>query len=768
MNLSDREKDLIKGHIDRGEPLPPKYRLSLFADAPEVELIWQGKTSEVTSVVLPFQSIEQIDEPRRETREGQQVGGAAGLFAVDAGGRQSGGWSNKLIWGDNKLILSSLKNGPMRRAIEEAGGLKLVYIDPPFDVGADFSLLIDVGEEVLKKEPSLIEELAYRDTWGKGRDSYLQMMFERLSTIRDLLAEDGTIYLHCDYRVYHVLRAVMDGVFGAQHFVNEIIWQGAIGDSSAKNKNYIKSHDNIMVYRRSADAEPRWNDVFQEPLPETLEHYKHVDEAGRRYGRNPTDNPGGGGYRYDLGFGEKMPPNGYRMPIETAKEWLKEGILLVEKGKVPVKKVYFQEAGTRCRDVWADVPSARGAQLVGYATQKPERLLERVVSASSNPGDLVADFFCGSGTTLAVAEKLGRKWIGCDLGRFAIHTTRKRLIGVQRQLKAEGKPYRAFEILNLGKYERQWFVGIDPTLPAAQREAMAAQKEAEYLDLILRAYKGERVLQMPPFHGKKGATLVVVGPIDAPVTQGHVQEIIAHCQASGIKKVDVLGFEFEMGLVPQGQEDAKAKGVSLALKYIPKDVFDKRAVEKGQVKFYDVAFVEVKPIITDATKTKKATLSVKLEEFGVYYEQGGRGVGGKRGGEIEEDLKPGGSRVAVEGGQVVKISKDKKTLAVAREVLTKKWTDWIDYWAVDFDYQSRPEIIRVVEKGKDGAEAEREVATGGFIFENEWQSFRTRKDRTLELTSAPREYERPGKYKVAVKVIDIFGNDTTKVIEVRV
>ena len=127
--------------IERGEPLPPKYRLSLFADAPEVELIWQGKSSEVTTVVLPFQSIEQIDEPRAETGA-QQLG----LFAVDAGsGRQSGGWTNKLIWGDNKLVLSALKNGPLRREIEAAGGLKLIYIDPPFDVGADFSVNIEIG-----------------------------------------------------------------------------------------------------------------------------------------------------------------------------------------------------------------------------------------------------------------------------------------------------------------------------------------------------------------------------------------------------------------------------------------------------------------------------------------------------------------------------------------------------------------------------------------------------------------------------------------------
>ncbi len=764
MNLTDREKDLIKGMIDRGEDLPPKYRLSLFADAPEVELIWQGKTSEVTNVVLPFQSIEQIDEPRKESKKVEQVGGAAGLFSVDAGGRQSGGWSNKLIWGDNKLILSSLKNGPMRRAIEDAGGLKLVYIDPPFDVGSDFSFDIEIGDATLTKESSVVEEMAYRDTWGRGQDSYVAMMYERLRLMRDLLRDDGALYVHCDWRVNSALRVVLDEVFGPAQFRSQIVWRRTTSHSDAAA--YGSVHDTILFFARSDST--HLNEVTQKHDPAYIEsYYRYFDDDGRRFMSGDLTGAGQGPPRK---FGSKsiVPPPGRHWMYDQAgidKALVDNRIFWTRNGVPRLKRFHDDVDGMPACDVWDDVQPLRSwhkDEDTKYATQKPESLLTRIISASSNPGDLVADFFCGSGTTLAVAEKLGRKWIGCDLGRFAIHTTRKRLIGVQRQLKAESKPYRSFEILNLGKYERQWFVGIDPTLPPEQRNAVALQKEHEYLDLILRAYKGERVLQMPPFHGKKGQTLVVVGPIDAPVTQHQVREIIAYCQTNSIKKVDVLGFEFEMGLVPQGQEDAKQKGISLALKYIPKDVFDKRAVEKGQVKFYDVAFVEVKPIQTDATKTKNATIKIKLEEFGVFYEQGGRT------GEIAEDLKPGGSRVTVEAGQVVKISKDKKTQAVTREILTKKWTDWIDYWAVDFDYESRKEIIHITEKDKDGKETEKAVATGGFIFENEWQSFRTRKDRTLELTSAPREYDKGGKYKVAVKVIDIFGNDTTKVIEVRV
>lgn len=227
MSLSDAEKREIKSLIDRGEPLPPRYRLSLFADVPEIELIWQGKSPEVTNVVLPFQTIEHIDEPRKEY--GENVGGGMGLFVMEGeSGRQASGssanWTNKLIWGDNKLVLSSLKNGPLRREIEEAGGLKLVYIDPPFDVGADFSIDIEVGGEILTKEPSVIEELAYRDTWGRGSASFLQMMRPRLVLIRELMADDGAIYVHCDYRSSHLIRSLLDETFQTNNFLNHLIW----------------------------------------------------------------------------------------------------------------------------------------------------------------------------------------------------------------------------------------------------------------------------------------------------------------------------------------------------------------------------------------------------------------------------------------------------------------------------------------------------------------------------------------------------------------
>ena len=218
MKLTDNEKrDIIK-YIEADRPLPDNYRFLLFEEKREVELIWNGKTNEVCNVVLPFQTIEHIDEPRAEKELKLQPG----LFDA-VSGRQLKGWTNKLIWGDNKLILASLKNGPLREEIEKQGGIKLIYIDPPFDVGADFSMDIEIGDNTFTKKPSILEEIAYRDTWGKGADSFISMIYERLVLMKHLLAKDGSIYVHVDWRLNSVLRLVMDEVFGKNNFLNQVV-----------------------------------------------------------------------------------------------------------------------------------------------------------------------------------------------------------------------------------------------------------------------------------------------------------------------------------------------------------------------------------------------------------------------------------------------------------------------------------------------------------------------------------------------------------------
>jgi site-specific DNA-methyltransferase (adenine-specific)/adenine-specific DNA-methyltransferase len=252
-DLTDAEKrDLIK-LIEQGRPLPEKYRFLLFADKREVELVWNGKSREVCTAILPFQTLEHIDEPRKEKRDDEELG-------LDTGGRQVKGWTNKLIWGDNKLILASLKAGALRRQIEDAGGLKLIYIDPPFDVGADFSMDIEIGGETFHKEPNLLEQIAYRDTWGRGADSFIAMIYERLILMRDLMHSDGSIYVHCDPRMNSMIRVCMDEVFGKERLLSEIVWKRTSARSDAVFWGPI--HDTILFYSRGEQY--IWNKVFQE------------------------------------------------------------------------------------------------------------------------------------------------------------------------------------------------------------------------------------------------------------------------------------------------------------------------------------------------------------------------------------------------------------------------------------------------------------------------------------------------------------------------
>jgi len=708
MKLTDNEKRDVVKYLEAGKPLPEKYRFLLFDDDREVELLWNGKTNEVTNAVLPFQVIEQIDEPRSDAKFGNQNS----LF--DTSGRQITGWTNKLIWGDNKLILSSLKNGPLRKEIEAQGGLKLIYIDPPFDVGADFSMDIKIGdgedEESFTKKPSVIEEIAYRDTWGKGADSFIAMIYERLKLMHDLLAEDGSIYVHCDYRVSSHIRLVLDEIFGKDNFINEIIWDKGFRGTESK-RNFQKSHETIFYYVKSERF--IWNQQGQPYKDENLGRYNKIDEFGKKYAlikRVKTD------------------------------------------GTIYYGKTYPKEQGKNINDVIGHVSTMASTdrERLDYPTQKPEDLIEILINTSSNESDLVADFFCGSGTTLAVAEKLGRKWIGSDLGKFGIHTSRKRLIGVQREMKKENKNFRAFEILNVGRYERENFLATNDDLRAEEKSKQAERKEKEFVKLILSAYKAEPVESFVNVIGKKRDRLVAVGPINTPVSSKLVQDIVKECKEKGITKIDVLGFDYEMGLDFSQYKD---QGIDITFRIIPREVFDKKAVEKGQVKFYDVAFIEAKPIVKGRGNDKE--ISIELTDFSVFYNQDDSG-------EIAEALRPGGSKVVVENGQVVKISKDKQGNALPPEILTKKWSDWIDYWAVDFDFASRKEIIKVMEDGK-----EKEVWTGDYIFDNEWQSFRTKKNRNLDLVTSPKIITK-GTHKIAVKVVDIFGNDTTKVIEVKI
>ena len=754
--LPEQERQEIIRFIEADRPLPEKYRFLLFEDKREVELVWNGKTNDICNIVLPFQVIEQVDEPRAEKTEDtrQQLD----LFSVDSRGRQLKGWTNKLIWGDNRLILSSLKNGPLRDEIEKQGGLKLIYIDPPFDVGADFSMDIEIGGDTFTKKPNILEEIAYRDTWGKGADSFISMIYERLVLMRDLLAEDGSIYVHCDWRMNSYLRLIMDEIFNASNYRNEITWIRVSSHNDHVDR-YGRIKDSIIYYSKSMLM--RQNAIYLPYDEEYITSEWKKLPSGRYYKSENMLDPQNKMKEYDF-HGTKA--RWRSTPENMEKLWNmpqtevpnSHGCIKLGEDGNPIKRcriMFLDEmSGVPLSDIWTDIKYLAGGakESLDYPTQKPEALLERIVKASSNEGDLVADFFCGSGTTAAVAEKLGRKWIASDLGKFAIHTTRKRMIGVQRQLKADGRDYRAFEILNLGRYERRHYIGVNHNLREEEQIRQIQEKEAAFVDLILRAYRAERTDGYECFHGRKAGRLVSVGPVNLPVTRLFVEEIILECRKKHITKVDILGFEFEMGLFPNVLDEARNKGIDIAPRYIPAEVFDKRAVEKDQVVFHDVSYIEVTPHV------KKDAVGVELTDFSVFYSQDSIR-------HAEETIRNKGSRIVVERGQIVKVSKDAQGV-VSRETLTRHWTDWIDYWAVDFNFESKREIIRV--KAEESGEWE-ERWTGDYIFENEWQSFRTKKDRSLELKSVFRECP-PGRRKIAVKVVDIFGNDTMTIVDVTV
>jgi len=283
-----------------------------------------------------------------------------------------------------------------------------------------------------------------------------------------------------------------------------------------------------------------------------------------------------------------------------------------------------------------------------------------------------------------------------------------------------------------------------------EKQRQLEARERDFLSLILRAYRAETVDSFKTFHGKKAGRLVAIGPVNLPVTRLFVEEVILECRQKHITKVDILAFEFEMGLFPNILDEAKTKGIDLAMKYIPADVFDKRAVERNQVVFHDVSYIDVKPHV------KGNNVAIELTDFSVFYSQDSVA-------NAEATLKDKSNRIVVDQGQIVKVSKDKDGI-VTREVLTQHWTDWIDYWSVDFDFENKREIVNV--KNEDTGKFE-EVWTGDYVFENLWQSFRTKKDRSLELKSIAKECV-PGRRKIAVKVVDIFGNDTMKIIEVTV
>jgi adenine-specific DNA-methyltransferase len=634
-----------------------------------VRLEWDGKPERVERVHLPFQTVETINESRatRERDTGALFGGVDPQISE----------RNLLIWGDNKLVMSSLLQ-------DYAGQIKLIYIDPPFATGDDFVIRLQLGDSALVKEPSILEEHAYRDTWGSGYPSYLSMMYERLVLIHELLADDGTLYVHCDWHVNSYLRLVLDEIFGTDRFMAEIVWKRTIGATSIADR-YRTQTDSILVYTKTESY------IFNEQFTKDKLSQDEIEEKfpliDPERGRYCTDNLANPDVRPTLTYeynGYKPPAKGWAISLPKMEQWDAEGRLHFPKDKshrIRRKRFLSEWPGAPIQNLWDDISplQSQARERTGYATQKPEALAERIIKASSNEGDLVFDCFVGSGTTAAVAEKLGRRWIACDLGRFAIHTTRKRLLNIP--------DCRPFDIQNLGAYERQrWQI-------ESGNGALRA-----YLDTILAFYNAEPAEGFIHLHGRKADRMVHVGATDAPVTIDETEDVIDEMADNGIEACDLLGWEWEMGLHDTISERARRRGLDLRPRQIPREVMERQVSEADVVRFFELAFVDLD------VRRKGHEACVVLKDFAIP----------------SEDLIP---------------QKVRESIA--------SWSDLIDYWSVDFDFSDE-------------------------VFHNQWQAYRTRENPALATQSDWHEYPKAGRYAIVVKIIDIFGNDTTKLAEVRI
>lgn len=534
------------------------------------------------------------------------------------------------------------------------GKVDLVYIDPPFDTGANFSQQLAVDGEEFVKEPSVIEQKAYRDTWGVSEadrrrgvthiDRYLHWFYETVVLLEALLSDKGSIFVHLDWHVGHYAKLVLDEVFGVTNFRNEIVWHYYNKFQGNVNR-FASDHDVIFWYSKG-------------------DHYTfHPQKEERAEG-----------------------------PVRQLKRaWDKEKGRIVNVKGPDGKVLYVESTEKTIDDVWrlSMLQPADLTQNLGFPTQKPESILERILAATTGLDDLVLDCFVGSGTTAAVAEKMGRRWIAADVSRFAVHTARKRLLAI-----ADVRP---FMVQNLGKYERQLW-------QAAEFGDQADTRTAAYRRFILALYKAKPIEGYAWLHGAKQGRLVHVGTVDAPVTVGDVKQIASEFRkaigtgsdAPTKKTVDVLGWDFAFELNEVSRQEASRAGIDMHFWRIPREVLDPRAVEQGDVRFFELAALALD------IKQRRRSVTVSLSDFVMPLD------------DIPDDVQ--------------------------RAI--KEWSQWIDYWAVDWNNRAD-------------------------TFHNQWQTYRTRKDRKLE-KKASYEYAEAGEYQLVVKVIDILGNDTTKTLRLKV
>lgn len=587
------------------------------------ELIWEGKYKDGKKVApvriaLPFQTIETVNESAQQRQK------TLDFFAAEpTADFNNKEWRNRLIWGDKKYVLPSLLP-------EFAGKVNLIYIDPPFNVGSDFSFTATIADNPdseedetteFVKQPSIIEQKAYRDTWGvspkekaEGKtslDKYTQWFYETITLLRELLTEDGSIYIHLDWHIGHYAKTILDEVFGYENFINEIIWH--YKTFQGQNHSYFpRKHDTIFWYSKSPKF--TYREQFIDDIDDTIDIKRW---AGYFNDKNQI-------------VASKMPTQDSRF-TRYLNKWIKNN------GKEPEPSdVIYEVKGQPVDSVWhMKGLDPKSTERVSYATQKPEELVSRIISASSNEGDLILDCFCGSGTTATVAEKLKRRWITCDLGRFAIHTARKRFLGINN--------VKPFIVQNLGKYERQQWMNAEFENPEDR-----IKQEKAYKNFIIELYHARPIEGYTWLHGAKAGKMIHVGSVETPVTVDDIKatikefwKLVGKEKSAEKNHIDFLGWDFAFDVNETAKQFAAENNVQIHPIKIPREVLEKKAVDQGDIKFYELASLGIK------TKTNKLAVNVTLDNFTIPPD------------DVPEDVQ----------GKIT------------------HWSQWIDYWAIDWNYR---------------------------------------------------------------------------------
>lgn len=497
---------------------------------------------------------------------------------------------NRLVYGDNLLTMQALLAGDPQTGLPSLRGkVDLIYIDPPFDSKADYRTPITLPNASFSQKPTVIEQFAYADTWEEGTISYLKMIYPRLMLMKELLSKKGSIYVHIDWHIGAYVKIILDDIFEKDNFRNEIIWKrGTVKGAKAVGNQYARNHDMILYYSRSNDY------VYHtQYLPYTEEYIK------QRYTKD--DNDGRGPYT-DQAIGTRSE--------ESLKELEKDNrIFVTSNGKRRVKYYLSEAKGIALDDSWNDISevNSMAKENVGYATQKPEPLLERIIKASSNEGDLVCDFFGGSGTTAAVAEKLGRRWITCDIGKPAALVMRKRFID---------QDVKPFLYQSIGDYQKEAF-----------HNNKKLRRVGDLSQVVLGLFGAlpftpEQVSDRNFGYIKGTRTLVMVDSPNRLTTAATVRRAVeakASLLGGDWDKVIVLGWNFAFDI---SQAIEKYKNSNVEVLVIPPDLLDKlskkgfkKLIADKTVRFSSLQYLVVNPVEVKTNESGEDELSISLNNY---------------------------------------------------------------------------------------------------------------------------------------------------------